>query len=116
MKRLVIFAGLLAACAKAPEEATIRDVRPTKLERGDKFLVEANTPNFAVGAPTTLTFNRILGVDGKPVTIEARAVAGDRVIADADEKLEKKLGGYHVVMRSSVTVKQTVNGREYVNS
>ena len=39
---LTLGSGLLAVgCSKAPQEANIRDVRPTTLERGDKFLVEA---------------------------------------------------------------------------
>jgi NADH:ubiquinone oxidoreductase subunit H len=115
MKKLLLLLAI-SACAKAPPDAALRDVRPTKLERGEKLLVEASGPYFTAGAPTTLTFDRILGVKQKPVTIAARAVSADRVVADADEKLEEQLGGNHVVMHSAVTVTQTVDGKEYKNS
>ena len=107
---------LMGGCFKSPREAALRDVRPTKLERGDKFLVEASGSYFTAGAPTTVTFNRINDVDGKVVTIPARAVAGDRVVADADARLEHLFGGAHVHVWSSVTVTQTIDGRTYENS
>jgi hypothetical protein len=31
-------------CGSPPVEAPIRDLRPLKVERGEKFLVEANGP------------------------------------------------------------------------
>jgi NADH:ubiquinone oxidoreductase subunit H len=111
-----IVGSALTGCARAPQDAALRDVRPTKLVRGEKLLVEASGPYFTVGAPTTLTFNRILGVNQKPVTIAARAVSADRVVADADDKLAELLGQNHVVVASSVTVTQTVDGKTYSNS
>jgi NADH:ubiquinone oxidoreductase subunit H len=120
MKRIgavaLIAAATLAGCGKLPPEAALRDVRPTKLERGEKMLVEASGPIFSVGAPTTLTFNNIDGIDQKLVTVPARAVSADRVVVDADERLEQALGGYHVRVNSSVTVTQTVEGKSYANS
>ncbi|MFI5290208.1 MAG: hypothetical protein ACHQ17_11190, partial [Polyangia bacterium] len=63
MKRLAILALLVVGgCANGPE-AAIRDVRPTKLQLGEKVLVEANGELFQPGAPTTITFDRILDVN-----------------------------------------------------
>ncbi|HZS42451.1 MAG TPA: NADH-quinone oxidoreductase subunit NuoH [Polyangia bacterium] len=108
---LVTFAG----CGVSRTEAPIRDLRPLKVERGEKFVVEANGPLFAVGAPTTLTFDGLIGGDKKPITIAARAVGKDRVLADADENLELLLGNQHVYVATTVTVQQTVDGKVYAN-
>ena len=35
---------LVAGCAAAPEPAAIRDARPTRLQRGERMLVEASAP------------------------------------------------------------------------
>ena len=69
---------IVAAGCAAPELAPIRDARPTRLQRGERMLVEASAPLFTVGAPTTVT------LDGLGVTLPARAVAADRVVAELD--------------------------------
>jgi len=116
MKKLALIL-LVAGCSTANHpEAPIRDVRPTKLQRGEKLLVEANGALFRAGAPTTLTFDKILGADGKPLTVEARATSPERVVADADERLEKLVGGRHVDAFSTVSVTQTVDGKTYTNA
>ncbi len=107
---------LASACGKPSAEAPIRDLRPLKVERGEKFIVEANSALFAIGAPTTLTFDNVLGADHKPITIAARAVGPERVLADVDENFEKQLGGAHVEAATTVTVEQTVDGKSYKNS
>ncbi|HEX9104031.1 MAG TPA: hypothetical protein VF997_17590, partial [Polyangia bacterium] len=68
----------LVGCSAAPEPAAIRDARPTRLQRGERMLVEASAPLFTVGAPTTVT------LDALGVTLPARAVAADRVVAELD--------------------------------
>jgi NADH-quinone oxidoreductase subunit H len=77
MRSIVMAVVLLAGCA-APEPAAIRDARPTRLQRGERMLVEASAPLFTVGAPTTVT------LDALGVTLPARAVAADRVVAELD--------------------------------
>jgi NADH-quinone oxidoreductase subunit H len=70
---------VVAGCAAAPEPAAIRDARPTRLQRGERMLVEASAPLFTVGAETRVS------IDALGVTLPARAVAADRVIADMTE-------------------------------
>jgi len=82
----------LAGCA-APELAPIRDARPTQLQAGERMLVEASGPLFTVGAETRVTF------DALGVTLPARAIATDRVVATAPS-------GAHVMGPSTVTVTQ----------
>jgi len=79
-KSLVVAALAAAGCAAAPEPAAIRDARPTRLERGERMLVEASGPLFTVGAPTTVA------LDALGVTLPARAVAADRVVAELDDE------------------------------
>jgi NADH:ubiquinone oxidoreductase subunit H len=107
---------LVAGCGNSPQEAAIRDVRPTKLGRGDKLLVEASGPYFRTGAPTTVTLDHVAAADGKPLVLTARATAPNRVVADADERFEALLAGRHVRSDSSVTVTQTVDGKTFSNS
>ncbi len=88
----------LAGCS-AVAPAPIRDARPTRLQRGDRMLVEASAPLFTVGAPTTVAFD-VLGV-----TLPARAVAADRVVADLAASTAA-----HLAAPSTVTVTQTLPG------
>src|SRR5437870_5339721 len=103
MKKLFLVLALVG-CGKPQPDPAIRDVRPLKLELGEKLLVEASTPIFRVGAPTTLTF------DALSMKIPARAVAADRVLADSDENLERLFDGRHVRAATAVTVEQTIDG------
>src|SRR3954464_183469 len=91
MKWLVALA-LVAGC-NAPEPAAIRDARPTRLQPGERMLVEASAPIFTVGAPTRV---RLEAFD---VALYARAVAPDRVIAMV-------VDGRHVAGPSAITVTQ----------
>lgn len=79
MKTRWLAALMLAGCSAVPEPAAIRDARPTRLQRGERMLVEASAPLFTVGAPTTVSF------DALGVTLPARAVAPDRAIAELDD-------------------------------
>ena len=103
-------------CSAAAPDAPVRDVRPTKLQRGDKFLVEGSGAVFRVGAPTTVTFDNIWDVNKQPIKLTARAVSPDRVIAAADARLELLVGGLHVERWTTVSVEQTVDGKLYKNS
>ena len=76
---LLLAGCALAGCA-APELAPIRDARPTQLQAGERMLVEASGPLFTVGAPTTVA------LDALGVTLPARAVAADRVVAELDDE------------------------------
>ena len=76
---------VVAGCA-APEPAAIRDARPTRLQRGERMLVEASGPLFTVGAPTTVS------LDALGVTLPARAVAPDRVVAELDDDRRRAAG------------------------
>ncbi len=80
MKMRWMAALLLAGCGAVPEPAAIRDARPTRLQRGERMLVEASAPLFTVGATTTVS------LDALGVTLPARAVAADRVIATLDDE------------------------------
>jgi NADH:ubiquinone oxidoreductase subunit H len=112
---ITIVLATIASCGEPRPEAPIRDLRPLKVERGEKFTVEANGALFAVGEPTALTFDYWLGADGKPVTVAARAVSRDRVLADVDEGFEQLAGGKHIEIGTPITVTQTVGGQAYVN-
>src|SRR5262249_23693131 len=83
---------------------------------GERMLVEANGPFFRAGAPTVVYLDNIRGADGKPLAMSARAASSDRVIADADERLEQALGGAHVAGRTTSTGEETVDGKSYRNS
>jgi len=85
---------IVAAGCAAPELAPIRDARPTRLQRGERMLVEASAPLFDVGPPVTVTF------DALGVTLPARAVAPDRVVATLDEDSPSLAGA------STITVAQ----------
>ena len=98
--------AFLAGCGgSGGEPAAIRDARPTRLQRGDRMIVEAYDPIFRVGAPTRVS------LDGAGVRLPARAVAADRVIADITEEVERTVGGRHVTGSSIITVTQTLDGR-----
>jgi NADH-quinone oxidoreductase subunit H len=85
---------LLAGCAALPEPAAIRDARPTRLQRGERMLVEASAPLFTVGAETTVS------IDALGVTLPARAIAPDRVVATLDVDRGARAGA------STITVTQ----------
>jgi NADH-quinone oxidoreductase subunit H len=69
----------LAGCGAMPDPAAIRDARPTRLQRGERMVVEASRPLFTVGAATTVS------LDALGVTLPARAIAPDRVVATLDD-------------------------------
>jgi NADH-quinone oxidoreductase subunit H len=105
LKRLLLL--FLAGWTAAPE-AAIRDVRPEKIERGDKVLVEGRGA-FAVGGPTTVVLEGVFvrrGGREERARIEtpARAVAPSRVIFDADEAFERTAG--RAEFRGLITVVQ----------
>jgi len=103
--KTLLFAALLSAgCAASGEPSAIRDARPTKLQRGERMLVEASAPLFRVGAPTTVS------IDAAHVVLPARAVAADRVVADLTADVERAVGGAHVAVPSTITVVQTLDG------
>ena len=90
---LLVPLALVGGCS-APELAPIRDARPTRLQRGERMLVEASTPLFDVGPPVTVTF------DALGVTLPARAIAADRVVATLDDDVAHRAGA------STITVAQ----------
>ncbi|MDB4969192.1 MAG: ndhA [Myxococcales bacterium] len=93
---------LVAGCGAGDgETAAIRDARPTRLQRGERMLVEASSPIFDVGAPTSVL------IDALGVTLPARAVAAGRVVADVDASVERALGGRHLAAQSTITVVQS---------
>ena len=96
----------------SPPDVPIRDLRPTQIERGDKVIVEASRPLFAVGAPTTVLLNEIHTDGGGAVTVPARAVGPTRVLFDADERFEKQIGAHLIDVLTTVTVEQEVQGRK----
>src|SRR3954447_996658 len=100
----------LAACSSGQPEPQIRDLRPLQIERDDKITVEANGPIFAVGAATTVTFDNIAIAKDVPLTVAGRAVAQNRVLFDADKRLEELIQqqGGHLVRRTTVRVEQIV--------
>jgi NADH-quinone oxidoreductase subunit H len=85
-----------AGCSVPSEPAAIRDARPTKLQRGERMLVEASGPLFTLDVPTTVTF------DALGVTLPAHAAARDRVVALVERD------GPHVAGASTVTVTQSL--------
>jgi NADH-quinone oxidoreductase subunit H len=101
--KALVLAILLVGCNQVDpgDQAAIRDARPTKLQRGEKMLVEASSPIFDVGAPTTVE------IDALGITLPARAVAPDRVIADVDAGVERAAGGRHAAALSTITVVQS---------
>jgi NADH-quinone oxidoreductase subunit H len=107
---LAAVAVAVAACAPAEVEAPIRDARPTKLQRGERMLVEANAPVFHVGATTRVVFENIRDVRGNALSMPARAVSPSLVIADADASVEAALAGAHVRAASTVKVLQAIDG------
>jgi NADH-quinone oxidoreductase subunit H len=110
MRAALVASLALAGCGAVGPEAPIRDLRPTKAQRGDRMLVEADGARFAVGAPTRVVLEGIHGRDGQPLTLPARAVAPNRVVADVDAGVEAALGGVHMRAASSVTVVQSLDG------
>jgi NADH:ubiquinone oxidoreductase subunit H len=112
MKRILLLALCLAGCASSTgPDAAIRDVRPLKLQRGEKILIEASSPLLKPGAPTTITFDTIKDVSGQPLKLDARATSAERALADVDERVETLLGNLHVIGKTTVTVEQTVDGK-----
>jgi NADH-quinone oxidoreductase subunit H len=94
MKRRVwpLLLLIVGGCAP-PELAPIRDARPTRLQVGERMLVEASAPLFDVGPPVTVT------LDAFGVVLMGRAVAPDRVVADVVED-------HHVAGAPPITVAQ----------
>ena len=101
----------LIGCSATPD-AQVRDLRPLQIERGDKVTVETSTPLLVIGAPTTVTFDRLL-VGGTPLTINARAVTATRALFDADETLARTIGGHLIDAPTTITLTQTVDGKAY---
>lgn len=113
--KMALGLALVAGCSSAKPESPIRDLRPTKLERGEQILVEGNGSPFVVGAPTTLQFDSILDVKHQPLNLVGRAVAVDRVVVDIDERAEQLVGGQHIVLATTVSVRQEVAGKVNVS-
>ena len=77
MKVWLIGCLLAVGCGEATpgrQDAPVRDVRPTKLQRGEKLLVEGSGPIFQVGAPTTITFDNIWDVNKQPLATSSTRV------------------------------------------
>jgi NADH-quinone oxidoreductase subunit H len=85
---------LLVGCTAAPEPAAIRDARPTRLQRGERMLVEASRPLFVVGATTSVS------IDAFGVVLNGKAVAPDRVVALVVDD------GHYFAGTSTITVVQ----------
>ncbi|MSP60754.1 MAG: NADH-quinone oxidoreductase subunit NuoH [Myxococcales bacterium] len=109
----LLLLAVLAACSGGPPDAAIRDFRPLQIERDDKVIVEASGDLFTVGAPTTVTFDKIKS-GAVPLTVPGRAVARSRVLFDADRALERAIAlqGGHLVVKTGITVEQTVEGQK----
>lgn len=113
LHRLLPLLLLAASCGgTAPPSAPIRDLRPTQIERGDKVTVEASSPLFVVGAPTTVILNDIHSDGGSTVSVPGRAVGRARVLFDADERFEKQIGVHLIDVPTIVTVEQEVGGQK----
>ena len=90
------------AARAAPGEALVRDVRPTKLERGDKLVVELE--NAAPRGPAVLILTPEASIDGDraakrqgratpgPLALRARGLGDGRVVADIDAGFEARVG------------------------
>jgi NADH-quinone oxidoreductase subunit H len=101
---------VMTGCGAVQPDAPIRDLRPTKVQRGDRMLVEADGPRFHVGAPTRVVLDGVVTREGQPLALPARAIAPDRVVADADATVEEVLGGAHTRAATIVTVVQSLDG------
>jgi NADH:ubiquinone oxidoreductase subunit H len=93
-----------------PTDTSIRDVRPTKLQRGERMLVEAEAPIFRVGAFTRVILDDLRDTAGHALSLPARAVSEDRVVADVDDTVEAAVARQHTRGLSTVTVSQSING------
>ena len=100
-------ACLAAGCGGGGPRAPIRDARPTTLQRGDRMLVEGEGAPFQVGAPTQVS------IDAARLWLPARAVAADRVIAEVTPDVERRLGGAHLALTSTITVMQVIDDRPH---
>ena len=99
-----------AAARVAAADGAIRDARPTKLQRGERMLVEADAPVFVVGAATRVILDDLRDVTGRPLALPARAVAVDRVVADIDDSVESAVARQHTRGPSTITVQQSFGG------
>src|SRR5439155_25073847 len=77
-----------------------RDLAPTNVQGAEPRLGEASAPPYDVGA------SRTVNIDAVGLTLPARAVAPDRVVADVDASVERAAGGRHAAAASTVTVAQ----------
>jgi len=98
---------LAAGCTAVPESA-IRDVRPSKIERGVRVVVEGRG-GFVAGQPATVVLEgKFVRRGGREefgrVEAAGRAVTADRVMFDADESFERSAG--RADFRGVVTVVQ----------
>lgn len=93
-----------------PTDTAIRDVRPTRLQRGERMLVEAEGPIFHVGLYTRVIFDDLRDTAGHALSLPARAVSLDRVVADVDDSVEAAVARQHTRGDTTVTVSQSLNG------
>ncbi len=112
--------GVAAAQGAAPAAAptagvlTVRDVRPSSVDVQDKLVIECE--GIVVGQPAKVTLRgRFQTVGSKTpgpsvLQLDGRAVAGQRVLVDVEEKLEAQLGGHTQLLDGAVEVVQTVDG------
>jgi len=96
---LALAAALAAPAASAAEEGTtaapepgVRDLSPTKLERGDRLVVEleAGAPH----GPAFIILRRPPGPAGTPapLVLRGQGLGDGRVVADVDGSLEARVG------------------------
>ena len=96
---LAIAAAVTAPAASAAEEppgpvreAWVRDVSPTKLERGDRLVVELEAG--APRGPAYVILRRPPGpaAAAAPLVLRAQALGDGRVVADIDASVEARVG------------------------
>jgi NADH:ubiquinone oxidoreductase subunit H len=106
---------------RAPQsEALVRDVRPTKLERGDKLVVEL--ADAAPRGPAVIILTPDVPVEwhapsgaqvvtASSIGLRARALGDGRVVADIDAALERRVGRDRYWRNVTVQVALTDTGQ-----
>ena len=103
-----LLALVLAGCGATAPAPAIRDLRPTRFERGDVITVEGNGPVFQPGYQTVVRFDNLL-VDGQPLSATARVVTPSRLLFDIDAAFEAQVGrlGGRILAATAITVEQS---------